>query len=234
VAAVSEWEDEATRVYTGKSPAEAGVMGTGAARAIDGPPAPATMPLPVGSQALQPARELVDIAETTLPPVPPPAPEATVPLPPGGMPGAGLLSSASLQVQRAPAPPVALPPRPEPVPAPRAVPSPGGREEETDTETWVFSDSAAEPDGIAAPAAPGPRRRQRPDGAPRKRRRRKKRSRPVSPLLTTLLVVAILLLLCALLLVIAIKQNLIGDAGSYIPSLEDAPLTVPDHGVDQA
>jgi len=53
-------------------------------------------------------------------------------------------------------------------------------------------------------------------------------------LLTTLLVVAILLLLCALLLVIAIKQNLIGDAGSYIPSLEDAPLTVPDHGVDQA
>ena len=236
VAGVSEWEDEATRVYTGQSPAEAGVMGTGTTAAVGGP-APPTVPLGMGSQALQPARALVDIAETTLPPTPPagglprPIPSGTGN---GSLPGEGLLSSPHVAIAQPP-PPAELAPLPA---APPAAPpaargaGPGRAEEETDTETWVFSDSAGGPEVLPAPSA----RRAKPagGGGQRKRRRRKRRSKPVSPLLTTLLVVSILLLLCALLLVVAIKQDLIGAAGQPSPGDVDAPLTVPDDGVDQA
>jgi eukaryotic-like serine/threonine-protein kinase len=191
------WDDEATRVYTGQSPAESGVMGAGPAGAIDGPE---TRPMPEGGpEALESSHAMVDLGETTIPPSS--APQG-LPQPPMRAPVGLAASSAGLPIQRHPQPP-----------APAHL-APGGQptggEEETDTETWVFEDDGAGPAAIAPSAQAAAPDRPRNPGKRRKKRRRRNQ-RPVSPLLTTILVVLILLLLCAVLLVIAIKQDLIGS-----------------------
>ena len=240
------WDDEATRVYTGKSAAEAGVMGAGMGTgAAD--MGPETRPLPwTGSQALEPASALVDLSETTLPPG---SPMGGPPVHAGAA-SSLIASSAAIPRMRPPSPEVLVP-----EPAPPAAAAPGGQpvgaEEETDTETWLFDDAGPE-----APAPIAPRSDRPKDGARRKKRRKRRSSRPVSPLVTTLLVALILLLLCTILMVIAIKQNLVGQrgdpegwhpvvAGSIVDLLDRgepvgdraAPLdlpTVPDIGADRA
>jgi eukaryotic-like serine/threonine-protein kinase len=238
------WDDEATRVYTGKSAAEQGVMGAGmGSGAAD--MGPETRPIPwTGSQNLQPASALVDLGETTLPPGPehgnPPVHQGAA---------ASLIASSAAIPRMQPPPPVPLAPAPAP-PVVTAGGQPSGVEEETDTETWLF-------EGDGAEAAPAQIRPERPKGGARRKKRRKRRSsRPVSPLVTTLLVVLILLLLCTILMVIAIKQNLVGQRGvpgDWYPAvagamvdpsdrrapawdLTDPPArhSVPDIGADRA
>ncbi|MCP4867529.1 MAG: protein kinase [Proteobacteria bacterium] len=226
VAGPEGWDDnEATRVYTGKSPAEQGVMGTGQMGALSGPPSPATMPMPFGSQQLQPASALVDLAEHTIPPqgaeTAPPSLHAPTIAPAGVSPGSGV---------GIPAVPASRPARPLPPSPP--VPEDAG---ETDTEVWVFSE---DDDGLGAPAslpsaAPSQRRAQ---GGGQRRRRKRRKSRPVSPLLLTVLVVMILFLLCAVLVAIAYKQDLIGlastdAAGTFASSLFEI---FPCPGADKA
>ncbi len=229
VAGPEGWDDEATRVYTGKSPAESGVMGTGQMAALQGTPSNVTIPMPLGSQSLKPAGALVDLAEPTVPP-------AARGRPPTGSPmsaattrairsGAGPGSAIDIPTVPPPgngagAAPAVAPAEPAPAPRPPPGGLPTGDEEETDTETWVFSDSLAD-DDLAAPAPIAPPRR-RPDGQRRRRRRRRRKSSPVSPLVATLLVLAILFLLCAVLVAIAVKQDLIG-ANEEPPSSEICP-----------
>ena len=217
-----DWDDEATRVYTGQSPAEAGVMGTGTAGQLmdEGDK---TRPLPfTGSQALQPEKALVDLAETTLPPG---SDRGGPPIHSGA--AASLVASSPAIPQMRLDPPERLVPQPQP-PPPAGPPGgqPTGPEEETDTETWLFDDDSEEE---AAP--PARQRRPQGGGGRRKKRRRRRNSRPVSPLLTTLLVVLILLLLCGILLVIAYKQNLVGQRAApeaWNQAVAGAMLDLPD------
>ncbi len=217
-----DWDDEATRVYTGKSPAEAGVMGAGVAgQMMD--QGDQTRPLPwTGSQALQPEQALVDLAETTLPPG---DQLGGPPIHPGA---AAHLAASSAAIPRPPPSPEPLSPPPPPAQPPPPTPGgqPMGAEEETDTETWLFDDADDQP------ASP-PARPRRPQGGRRRKRRRRRGSRPVSPLLTTLLVVLILLLLCGIMFVIAYKQKLIGQRATPEPwhrAVADTMVDLPDPG----
>ena len=223
VAGPEGWDDtEATRVYTGKSPAEQGVMGTGQMGTLDGPASPATMPMPFGSAALQPASALVDLAEHTIPPVPPRSAETAPPsLHPPAIASVGVSPGSGSAI---PVVPTRRPPPPVPAEA-----------EETDTEVWVFSEDG---DGLGAPtslpsAPPSPRR---PQGGGQRRRRKRRKTRPVSPLLLTVLVVMILFLLCAVLVAIAYKQDLIGLASSDTASALASSLfeICPCPGADKA
>jgi len=227
-------DDEATRAYTGKSPAEQGVMGTGQMGSMAGPPSPATMPMPLnfGSQALQPSSALVDLAEHTLAPGVPPGGADTAPpslQARSGQPG-GLAPGSGSAIP-------AVAPHPAPARPPPSPPTPGTPDaEETDTETWIFTDSSpGDGLGSAAPAAaPAPRRA--PGAGGGKRRRRRRKSRPVSPLMLTVLVLAILFLLCAVLVALAYNQGLIGLApAGGVPSIASSLFEFcPCPGADKA
>jgi serine/threonine protein kinase len=206
-------DEESTRVYEGRSPAEQGVMGAGQMGALKGPPSPATLPLPFGSGALQPAAALVDLGEPTVPPTRAPTgipSTAAVTAPPGlvaaAINPAGAAPGSGLEIPVVPARPAA--PAAAPPPTPRGAPE---ETEETDTEVWVFADSM---DDDLAASSPSPAARSSGDGQARRRRRKRRKSKPVSPLLLTALVLMILFLLCAVLVAIAFKQGFIGQAAT--------------------
>ena len=190
-----------TVVYRGRTPAQAGVMGTGEMRAVK-PKDLESLPTTASSTGIVPAPALVEYAATGahLPanlaaPATPPTPAAALPL--------AAPREASL-----------VPPPAVPAPTAATAEADGGEE-----EVWVFSDSLADK---PLPAAEAPAR------APRRRKKRRRRRRPVPPLVTTLLVVLILLLLCAVLLVYAIRRERLGqapddDAVYAVATLQQSP-----------
>jgi len=180
-----DWEDgEATSVYTGKSPAEMGVVGAGKL---------AELPSPVN--------------EKTVPYVPGGLPSSTEPLP-------QTPSVLGTPEQEAPTPP--------PGPLSDGAQGLAAEEQDTDSETWLFSDSSAdqlspkEGPGKAPEPAPAiavdPTEKAQPTKPRRRRkRRRRKKKKGMSPVLTTCLVLVILALVVFVLVLLAVRLRSMGS-----------------------
>ena len=128
--------DDANRtvVYRGKSPAEAGVMGTSEMRAIRREPALSGLQTAHSAQGLEAAPALVEFS------------------------GTGAAPAVSLGGASQPPTPTTAPPTP-PAP-PQPIPAPA-TEADTDAEVWIFTESMSEGNQAAPAAAEPPRRRKK-------------------------------------------------------------------------
>lgn len=198
-----EWDDnEATSVYTGKSPAEMGVVGAGKLAELPSQIEDKTVPYVPGtlSQSLEPLPATPSVLGT-------PEQEA---------------------------------PTPSPGPLPRESGTSAAANQDTDSETWLFSDSSSDQKAptqeplaatTALPAVP----KQQVEAPPRPKRRRKKKRRKkkrVSKALVASLVLAIVAVVVVLLILLASRLRSMSSMDLEPPDPVQAVQASPMEGIN--